>query len=168
MMQSHYRSTLDLTEEALNAAEKGFERLTDAISLLENIPVSDASSFSIPLCIQGFYDAMNDDFNAPILVAHLFDAVKKINLIKDNKETINAGDKDFLLSEMKCFVHDVLGLEFNSKAGDDRLSPVMDLVLELRQKARANKDWNTSDLIRDGLKNAGVEVKDGKESTGWK
>jgi cysteinyl-tRNA synthetase len=69
---------------------------------------------------------------------------------------------------MKCFVHDVLGLEFNSEAGDDRLSPVMDLVLELRQKARANKDWGTSDLIRDGLKNAGVEVKDGKESTGWK
>ena len=168
MMQSHYRSTLDLTEEALNAAEKGFERLKDAISLLENIPVSDASSFSIPLCIQGFYDAMNDDFNAPILVAHLFDAVKKINLIKDNKETINAGDKDFLLSEMKCFVQDVLGLEFNSEAGDDRLSPVMNLVLELRQKARANKDWDTSDLIRDGLKNAGVEVKDGKESTSWK
>ena len=168
MMQSHYRSTLDLTEDALNAAEKGFERLTEAISLLESIPVGDTSSFSIPLCIKGFYDAMNDDFNAPILVANLFDAVKKINLIKDNKETINAGDKDFLLSEMKCFVHDVLGLQFSSDSGDDRLSPVMDLVLELRQKARTNKDWDTSDLIRDGLKNAGIEVKDGKESTSWK
>ena len=111
---------------------------------------------------------MNDDFNAPILIANLFDAVKKINLIIDEKETINAGDKAFLLSEMKCFVHDVLGLTFEDSQSDDRLSPIMDLVLELRQKARTNKDWDTSDLIRDGLKNAGVDVKDGKDNTEWK
>ena len=168
MMQSHYRSTLDLTEDALNASEKGLERLKSAMGLLENVPVSSTSSFSIPACIQGFYDAMNDDFNAAILIANLFDAVKKINLVHDNKESINAGDKDFLLSEMKSFVFEVLGLQFEYAAGDDRLAPVMDLVLELRQKARLNKDWDTSDLIRDGLKNAGVELKDGKDDTNWK
>ena len=127
----------------LNAAEKGFERLTGAIALLESVPVADASSFQSFLCaFKGFYDAMNDDFNAPILVANLFDAVKKINLIKDNKETINAGDKDFLLSEMKCFVHDVLGLEFNSEAGDDRLSPVNGFGSRVKtKKQELNKDW---------------------------
>lgn len=168
MMQSHYRSTLDLTEDALNASEKGLERLKSAMVLLENVPVSSTSSFSIPACIQGFYDAMNDDFNAAILIANLFDAVKKINLVHDNKESINAGDKDFLLSEMRSFVFDVLGLQFENATGDDRLAPVMDLVLELRQKARLNKDWDTSDLIRDGLKNAGIELKDGKDDTNWK
>ena len=168
MMQSHYRSTLDLTEEALNASEKGFERLQLSMELLENAPVSESSSFGVPLLIQSFYDAMNDDFNAPILIANLFDAVKKINLIHDKKETINAGDKAFLLNEMKSFIHDVLGLNFGLSKADDRLGPVMDLVLELRQNARDKKDWDTSDLIRDGLKNAGIEVKDGKENTNWK
>ena len=168
MMQSHYRSTLDLTEDALNASEKGFERLQLSMELLENAPVSESSSFGVPLLIQSFYDAMNDDFNAPILIASLFDAVKKINLIHDKKETINAGDKAFLLNEMKSFIHDVLGLNFGLSEADDRLGPVMDLVLELRQNARDKKDWDTSDLIRDGLKNAGIEVKDGKENTNWK
>ena len=168
MMQSHYRSTLDLTEEALNASEKGFERLQLSMELLENAPVSESSSFGVPLLIQSFYDAMNDDFNAPILIANLFDTVKKINLIHDKKETINAGDKAFLLNEMKLFIHDVLGLNFGLSKADDRLGPVMDLVLELRQNARDKKDWDTSDLIRDGLKNAGIEVKDGKENTNWK
>ncbi len=167
MMQSHYRSTLDLTEDALNASEKGLSRLAEALELLKQIPVAETSSFDIPSCIQGFYDAMNDDFNAPILIANLFDVVKKVNLLKEGKETINAGDKDFLLSEMQNFVFDVLGLHFDEGASDDRLNPVMDLVLELRQKAREEKDWGTSDLIRDGLKNAGVEVKDGKDSTSW-
>ena len=167
MMQAHYRSTLDLTEDALNASEKGLSRLQDSLELLEKVPVSKSSTFDVPACIQSFYDAMDDDFNAPVLVANLFDVVKKINLLTDAKETINAGDKDFLLSEMQRFVFNVLGLKFDEKGKDNRLNPVMDLVLELRQKARADKDWNTSDLIREGLKNAGIEVKDSKDSTTW-
>ena len=168
MMQSHYRSTLDLTQEALNASEKGLARLTEAIKTLEKISASNESSFDVESSVREFYDAMNDDFNAPILIASLFDASKKINSIRDGKETITAKDKELLLSEMKGFILDVLGITLEGTQNDNRLQPVMDLVLELRQQARSNKDWGTSDLIRDGLKNAGIIVKDGKDSTSWK
>ena len=167
MMQSHYRSTLDLTQEALNASEKGLTRLTEAMEILNNLPTAKQSSFDTEALVRDFYTAMNDDFNAPILIAALFDAVKKINLVSDGHETINETDKALLISEMQGFVLDVLGLTLDGGQNDSRLKPVMDLVLELRQQARSNKDWGTSDLIRDGLKNAGITVKDGKESTSW-
>ena len=166
-MQSHYRSTLDLTQEALNASEKGLTRLTEAMEILNNLPTAKQSSFDTEALVRDFYTAMNDDFNAPILIAALFDAVKKINLVSDGHETINETDKALLISEMQGFVLDVLGLTLDGGQNDNRLKPVMDLVLELRQQARSNKDWGTSDLIRDGLKNAGITVKDGKESTSW-
>ena len=168
MMQSHYRSTLDLTEDALNASEKGLERLKEALLLLNEIEPSEKSTFDISQNIQSFYDAMNDDFNAPILIANLFETVKKINLIHDAKEQISLDDKKLLLTEMGGFVFDVLGIKFEEESGDKRLGPVMNLVLELRQKARSEKDWPTSDLIRDGLKKAGIDVKDGKDSSSWK
>jgi cysteinyl-tRNA synthetase len=167
MMQAHYRSTLDFTETALDAAEKGFARLSDGVKLLDKISVSDKSSFDVQGVIQNFYEAMNDDFNAPILVANLFDAVKFINLINDGKETISASDKTLLDKEIRGFIHDVLGLEFIVSASDSKLSPVMDLVIELRQQARQNKDWTTSDKIRDGLAAAGIVIKDGKDGTSW-
>jgi cysteinyl-tRNA synthetase len=168
MMQAHYRSTLDLTEDALTAAEKGLERLKEALLLLNEIEPAEKSTFDISQNVQSFYDAMNDDFNAPILIANLFEAVKKVNLIHDAKEQISSKDKNLLLTEMGGFVFDVLGIKFENDSGDERLDPVMDLVLELRQKARSEKDWPTSDLIRDGLKKAGIEVKDGKDSSSWK
>ncbi len=168
MMQSHYRSTLDLTEDALTAAEKGLERLKEALLVLNKIEPAEKSTFDVSLNVQAFYDAMNDDFNAPILIANLFDVVKKINLIHDAKEQISLKDKNHLLAEMGGFVFDVLGITFDEESGDERLGPVMELVLELRQKARSEKDWPTSDLIRDGLKKAGIEVKDGKNSSNWK
>ena len=168
MMQSHYRSTLDLTQEALNASEKGLSRLTEALESLENISVSEKSTIKIESIVREFYAAMNDDFNAPILIAALFDGVKKINLIRDGKASISQKDKTLLLTEMQNFVLDVLGLTLEGGQKDNRLKPVMALVLELRQQARSNKDWGTSDLIRDGLKNAGITVKDGKDSTSWK
>ena len=167
MMQSHYRSTLDLTQDALNASEKGLSRLTEAIETLKNIVASEKSSFDLVNIVSSFYDAMNDDFNAPILIAGLFDAVKKINLIKDGKESISQQDQKLLLKEMKGFALDVLGLMLDGNQKDNRLNPVMDLVLELRQQARENKDWTTSDLIRDGLKKSGISVKDGKDNTSW-
>ncbi len=167
MMQAHYRSTLDFTETALDAAEKGFSRLSDAIKLLDKIPVSDKSSFDINALTQSFYEAMNDDFNAPILVANLFEAVKFINLINDGKETISSSDKTKLEIEINSFVQDVLGLELSSGSSDSKLNPVMDLVIDLRQQARQNKDWTTSDKIRDGLAAAGIIIKDGKDGTTW-
>jgi cysteinyl-tRNA synthetase len=110
---------------------------------------------------------MNDDFNAPILIANLFEAAKKINLINDGKETISKDDLNILSAHMAIFISDVLGLRIGATNSDSKLSPVMDLVLELRQQARENKDWTTSDKIRDGLAAAGIVVKDTKEGTSW-
>lgn len=165
--QAHYRSTLDFTSDALNAAEKGFERLMDAVELLKSLPVSEASSINVQEMTEGFYTAMNDDFNAPILVANLFESVKFINSVKDGKASISAADLKLLTKEVNAFVFDVLGLKQAVKVTDSKLAPVMDLVLDLRQQARANKDWTTSDQIRDGLAAAGIVVKDGKDGTTW-
>ena len=167
MMQAHYRSTLDFTETALDAAEKGFARLTDGIQLLEKLQVANENSFDVANLVSSFYAAMNDDFNAPILVASLFEAVKQINLVNDGKASITQADKELLLREMLAFTQDVLGLELTAANNDSKLSPVMDLVIELRQQARANKDWPTSDKIRDMLAAAGITIKDGKEGTSW-
>ena len=169
MMQAHYRSTLDFTSDALNAAEKGFEKLMDAVKDLANLTTSESSSINAQGLIASFYDAMNDDFNAPILVANLFETVKVINTIKEGKATITQTDLEILTKEVNAFVFDVLGLATLSSAGDDsKLEGVMDLVLNLRQQARENKDWGTSDKIRDGLAAAGLVVKDGKDGTTWK
>ena len=167
MMQAHYRSTLDFTSDALSAAEKGYARLVDAMEVLENLKTSGASSQDVSEMISEFYQAMDDDFNTPVLVAHLFDAVKFINSVNDGKATISADDLATLQSEMKAFVVNVLGLKQTSSQGETRLKPVMDLVLDLRSEARSNKDWGTSDKIRDGLAAAGIVVKDGKEGTSW-
>jgi cysteinyl-tRNA synthetase len=166
-MQAHYRSTLDFTSDALNAAEKGFERLMEAMSSLEKLPTSEQSSVNVSELIASFYTAMNDDFNAPILVANLFEAVKFINSIKIGNASISKADLKELTKEMNVFVFDVLGLQTISAQSNTKLAPVMDLVLQLRQQARENKDWTTSDQIRDGLASAGIVVKDGKEGTTW-
>lgn len=167
MMQAHYRSTLDFTSDALNAAEKGLTRLTDALALLDKIPVSATSSFNVEELTGSFYTAMNDDFNAPILIANLFEAAKRINLINDGKDTITAEDKQLLSNEMNAFVYTILGMQVVVANSDSKLTPVMDLVMELRQQARENKDWSTSDKIRDKLAEAGITVKDGKDGATW-
>lgn len=166
MMQAHYRSNLDFTQDALNAAEKGYTRLIEGLKTLDSITTS-SSSFDVTGLIASFYKAMNDDFNAPILVANLFEAVKQINLINDGKASISLEDKTRLKAALEAFVYEVLGLAPESSVAETRLAPVMDLVLELRQQARANKDWTTSDQIRDGLAKAGITVKDAKEGTTW-
>jgi len=168
MMQAHYRSTLDFTSEALVAAEKGYNKLMEAISLLEKLEVSTESSTDVNGLINSFYSAMDDDFNAPILVANLFEAVKFINSVNDNKATISRLDLALLTEAMLGFVQVVLGIKNADSGSDDKLSPVMDLVLDLRQEARTNKDWGTSDKIRDGLAAAGIVVKDSKEGSSWK
>lgn len=168
MMQAHYRSTLDFTSEALVAAEKGYNKLMEALSLLDKLETSEKSSININALIDSFYTAMDDDFNAPILVAHLFDAVKFINSINDKKASISKEDLVSLKAAMFGFVNVVLGIKNVESGSDDKLSPVMDLVLDLRQEARTNKDWGTSDKIRDGLAAAGIVVKDSKEGSSWK
>jgi len=167
MMQAHYRSTMDMSDDAMMATEKGFNRMMDALKFIPKLTTSNESSQKVQAMVDGFYSAMSDDFNAPMLIANIFDAVKYINTIKDGKATISVSDATMLEKAMNTFVFDVLGIKPESGNSSDRLAPVMDLVLDLRQNARENKDWTTSDKIRDGLASAGIVVKDGKDGTTW-
>jgi len=170
MAQSHYRSTLDFSNEALQAAEKGYKRLMESLSNLPRIQPSDSSSVNVAALRDNCYAAMNDDFNTPVLISHLFEGVRIVNAAIDGKETLSAADLELLQHVMKTFVFDVLGLVDETKA--DAKSHVVDglmkLVLEIRSEARAKKDWATSDKIRDNLKAIGIEIKDGKDGTDWK
>ena len=168
MLQAHYRSILDFSNEALLASEKGFHRLMDAYHLLDQISSSDSSSFDVAEWKQKCYDAMNDDFNSPILIANLFEAVKHINSTKEGKATITAEDLQELKSTMSDFLFDVLGLIDIHEVADDsseKLSGAVELLIKLRAEARANKDFATSDKIRDELQEMGIQLKDGKEGT---
>ena len=166
-MQAHYRSTLDFTSDALNAAEKGYMRLLEALAVLKTLPTHDTSTKDVTVLVQSFYDAMNDDFNAPTLVANMFDAVNYIFTVRDEKATITSGDLALLTEKMTVFIVDVLGLKLESANNFEGMDKVMNLVLDLRQQARTNKDWTSSDKIRDGLADAGIVVKDGKDGTSW-
>src|SRR5690606_11028991 len=165
--QAHYRSILDLTDDGLLSSEKGFYRLMDAINLLDGLTVSNASTINIQAWRQSCYDAINDDFNSPILVANLFEAVKYINQIKEGSQTINSEDLSLLKETLHVFVFDVLGLKNVTKTdtGTDKLSAAVDILIKLRQEARANKDFALSDKIRDELASVGIQLKDGKEGT---
>ena len=167
MMQAHYRSTLDFTPDSLNAAEKGFTRLAEAMGKLDSLPTGASSSTNVRELVSSFYNAMNDDFNAPILIANLFEAVKYINTVVDGTATITADDLNLLKSEMSSFVLDVLGLTLEKENNSEVLNSAMDLVMELRLQARENKDWSTSDKIRDRLAEAGIVVKDSKDGASW-
>ena len=167
MLQAHYRSILDFSDDAIVAAEKGYKRLMEALSLLKDLPTSTQSSIAIGDWKQLCYDAMNDDFNTPILIAHLFEGVRYINVIKDGKETITAEDLATFTTAIEAFVYDVLGLE-NEKITDssnDKLEGTIQLLIEMRKQARENKNFALSDQIRDQLLALGIQLKDGKEGT---
>ncbi|WP_418636390.1 cysteine--tRNA ligase [Winogradskyella sp.] len=167
MMQASYRSILDLTDDGLAAAEKGFHRLMDAISLIDNLKTSSTSSFNVAEWKQKCYDAMNDDFNTPILIATLFEAVKFINQIKDGSASITSTDLESLKSTINIFVFDVLGLVNISKTntGSDKLASAVEILINLRKEARLNKDFALSDKIRDELAEAGIKLNDSREGT---
>ena len=168
MMQAHYRSTLDITQDALIASEKGYQRIADAFETLEKLNASAQSSFDVEALVNSFYEAMNDDFNTPVLIANLFEATKKINSINENKEQISAADLELLKTEYRAFTLDVLGLTFTeTQNSSEHLEQVMNMVLELRAQVRAEKNWSLADSIRDGLANAGIVVKDGKDGAKW-
>ena len=166
MLQANYRSILDFSDDALLASEKGYYRLMNAVSLLDNLTASKSSTIDVNAWIQNCYDAMNDDFNSPILIAQLFEGVKYINLLKENKESLTHDDLEDFKVILKAFVFDVLGLEdATSKDSSDKLSGVVDILIEMRNQARANKDWALSDKIRDELLERGIQLKDGKDGT---
>ncbi|MBK5193039.1 MAG: cysteine--tRNA ligase [Flavobacteriaceae bacterium] len=168
MLQAHYRSILDFSNDALMASEKGFNRLMDTLRNIDQLPVSNTSSFSVDEWQQRCYNAMNDDFNSPILIATLFDAVKYINAIKEGDEKISQQDLELLKNTMHDFIFEVLGLVDSTIVNEDRtqkLSGTIELLIKLRAEARNNKDFATSDQIRDQLLSLGIQLKDGKEGT---
>ncbi len=169
MMQTHYRSTLDFSNEALSASEKGFTRLMSAVKLMDNLKSSDTSSFSLEELKKKCYQAMNDDFNSPVLIAHLFDGVRLINSINDGTATISASDLQELKKLYQAFLYDVLGLkEEKSLGGSNELAAdLMNLVLNIRKEIRSKKDFTTSDLIRDELKKINIVIKDTKDGAVW-
>jgi cysteinyl-tRNA synthetase len=169
MMQTHYRSTLDFSNEALQAAEKGFAKLMTALKTLKHLKTSASSTSNINALVEAFYTAMNDDFNSPILIANLFEAVRIINSVNDGKESITTADLNSLQTTVNTFVFDVLGLhdESENNNGGKALDTVMQIVIEQRTEAKKRKDFATSDQIRDLLLAGGISIKDTKEGTIW-
>ena len=167
MMQASYKSVLDLTNDGLLGAEKGFHRLMDAIKLIETLKTSDSSSFDVPAWKQKCYDAMNDDFNTPILIAYLFDAAKFINQIKDGSATVTSEDLALLKDTIETFTFDVLGLTNASKdnSSTDKLTGAVEILINLRKEARINKDFALSDKIRDELAEVGIQLNDSRDGT---
>ena len=168
-LQAHYRSVLDISNEAMLASEKGLNRLFEGVKLLENLHATSKSSFSVSDWIKGCYEAMNDDFNTPILIANLFEGIKYIHLINDEKETISSEDLELFSKTMHQFLFEVLGLK-NEKQSDnnsEKLAGVVNLLIQMRNEARANKNFALSDQIRDHLFELGIQLKDGKEGTSF-
>ncbi|WP_291128952.1 cysteine--tRNA ligase [Flavobacterium sp. UBA7682] len=167
MMQAHYRSILDFTNEGILASEKGFNRLLEGLDILKELQPSASSTLDIAVWKQNCYDAMNDDFNTPILIAHLFEGIKFVNLVNDGKETLTAEDLKTLSETLNTFVFDILGIR-NEKLvanNSDKLDGVVEMLITMRLEARANKNFALSDQIRDQLLALGIQLKDGKEGT---
>lgn len=167
MMQAHYRSILDFSDDAIVAAEKGYNRLMEAMNGLAEIEASSSSSLDIQAWAIACYEAMNDDFNTPILIANLFEGVRFVNLLKDKSATLNTADLKAFTDLMEAFVFEVLGLE-NAKAESahtEKLEGVVNMLIGMRNQARADKNFALSDQIRDQLTALGIQLKDGKEGT---
>jgi len=169
ILQAHYRSTVDFSNEALQAAQKGFEKLMNAVNTLTNIKSSDSSDYNTNEWKDKCYAAMDDDFNSPILIANLFDGVKMINSINDGKAKIDAQNLDLLKSLFTVFVFDILGLKEDKEVnnGGELSGELIELMLQMRQQAKMNKDWATADKIRDELKELKVVIKDTKDGADW-
>jgi cysteinyl-tRNA synthetase len=167
MLQAHYRSNLDFSDDAIVAAEKGFNRLMEAIDGLKEIIVASNSTLDISSWKKACYDAMNDDFNTPILIAQLFEGVRFVNLLKEGTATLTSDDFNTFSTLMNAFTFDVLGLENGKTAGNnnEKLEGVVNMLIKMRNEARANKNFALSDQIRDQLIALGIQLKDGKEGT---
>ena len=171
ILQAHYRSTVDFSNEALQAAEKGLGRMMDAVNGLEKITPSATSSVDVKAVREKCYEAMNDDLNTPIVIAHLFDGARMINNIIAGNDTITAEDLKDLKETFHLFCFDILGLKEENDSNEERevaFGKVVDMLLEQRMMAKANKDWTTSDKIRNELTALGFEIKDGKDGSEWK
>jgi len=166
MLQAHYRSTLDFSNEALEASEKGFKRMMNAFALAPNLKASANGEIEIEPLQQRCYDAMNDDFNSPVLIAELFEVCRIVNSVHDQKLKIDQHNLGLLQQLLQDFVVEVLGLKDESAASEE-LPKVLDFVINLRSEAKSNQDYATSDKIRQGMQQIGYQLKDSKEGTSW-
>jgi cysteinyl-tRNA synthetase len=168
MLQCHYTSTLDFSNEALQAAERGYKRMTSAMKTAKELVPSATSDENIAAWTQLCYDAMNDDFNTPILISHLFEGVRIINTAKEGKLKLTAEDIALLNKTFNGFFFDVCGLNIEDSSSNNEVTGhLMDFILEMRTEAKANKDFAKSDLIRDRLASMNIQIKDSKEGTSW-
>ena len=170
MLQAHYRSTLDFSNEALDAAEKGYKRLMNAMGLLDKIAVSKTTKIDVHLeaLTARCYAAMADDFNSPVLIAELFEVVRLINSIYDGKQQVDEVTLEKIKKLLNDFVCDIMGLKDDQLGADnDNMDKLMELVINLRNQAKQNKDYATSDKIRNELTAIGIQLKDSKEGTLW-
>jgi cysteinyl-tRNA synthetase len=169
ILQAHYRSTVDFSNEALQAADKGFQKLMKSFDTLNRIKPSSESSLDIEGLRKKCYEALDDDLNSPILLSHLFDGVKFINSVADGSEKINADGLLSLRELFSTFIFEILGLkDEKTAAGDEKLTDdLMKIIIGMRQAAKNNKDWQASDMIRNELKNAGIVLKDLKDGAEW-
>jgi len=170
ILQAHYRSTVDFSSEALEASEKGLERLMEGYTRLHKLTAGQKSTVDVSGLREKCEAAMCDDLNTPIVISHLFEALKAINLVHDGKETISAADLDELKSVFGLFIEDVLGLKSQNEATEstEAYHKAIDLLLNIRLEAKKNKDWATSDKIRNELTALGFEIKDTKDGFEWK
>ncbi|MFA6275650.1 MAG: cysteine--tRNA ligase [Pedobacter sp.] len=166
MLQAHYRSTLDFSNDALDASEKGFRRLMNAVSLLPKLVASENGEVEIDPLRVNCENAMNDDFNSPVVIAELFEAVRIVNTVYDGALKISSTELDKLKTLMHDFIFDVFGLK-DEDTSNTELNEVLDMVIALRKDAKENKDYATSDMIRVGLQNIGIQLKDSKDGTTW-
>jgi cysteinyl-tRNA synthetase len=166
MLQAHYRSTLDFSNDALDASEKGFRRLMNSLSLLDKLTASETGEFEIEPIRQNCVQAMNDDFNSPVVIAELFEAARIINTVYDGKGTISAVELEKLKQLMNDFVYEIFGLK-DEDSSNTELNDVLEMVIDIRKSAKENKDYATSDKIRIGLQSIGIQLKDSKDGTTW-
>lgn len=168
-LQAHYRSVLDISNDAMIASEKGFIRLMEAVKVLNSITPDDTkqSGFSLKEWKHKAYEALTDDFNSPILIAHLFEAVKYIFALNDGKETISTEDLEDLKTTLNAFIFDVLGLQTVEENNNEKLDQTLKVLIELRNQARKSKNFELSDQIRDKLLAEGIELKDGRDGTSY-
>ena len=172
ILMAQYRSTLDFSNEALQASEKALGRMLEGYKRLLDIKPADATTIEIPDLEEKCYEAMNDDLNTPIVIAHLFDACRIINSVKDGNATLTAGDIDRLKHLFKTFLIDIMGVrtDIGAESGTNMkpFEDAVDLLLDIRKEAKSKKDWATSDLIRNRLNEIGFDIKDTKDGFEWK
>jgi cysteinyl-tRNA synthetase len=169
ILQAHYRSTVDFSNEALQAAEKGLQKLMKAAATLNKLKVSDSSAFDVSKLKEKCYEALNDDLNSPVLLSHLFEAVRFINSVADGNEKIDQADLGALKELFATFVFDILGLKDETKGKEDEhlTGDLINIIVNLRQDAKNRKEWELSDNIRQNLKDLGIIIKDRKDGADW-